>query len=438
MELELDPFLNHDDFVQIQSHVRSLLDECTALPKEKRIKRIKQLFKFEKVFSYDSAQGMAGIVHVTLPNGKDAKLVFKLSIEINRGIEHEFTALRALNSVRSYCPNFVATPGLLPGYINRTFYESDEVDMRREKLNVFDVKSTSIPINYLLQEYVSDIDFKHVIKYGDKTLVTGTILGLLCALQMAQDKCKFVHYDLHTGNILMRKVEDNSYFAYVIKDEVVLYPTCGWFPVCIDMGSSYVSDVDKFNTRAYVGNYVWGQQPTVFDQYADCHHFLLHALSYLEKGDNKNDRHFRYMALRCMHMFRHFKVWRYKGWKHFPANLYYLYNDAVAASGAVVCQFYRKVKVNIIECVALATKLPWKPYEDTELEAMLAYYYPQVVEMDKQGSIKWKSTCNTPLLKLLKCAVEDICHFIRILDDDPLVKQELSPFMQFVHLWKQQ
>lgn len=430
----MDPFLLSQDFNTLSSVVKSNLDELAKLPKEKKVKKIKHLFPFQKTFSYDSAQGIAGVLHVDIPASsyvtrvsqpslesnvdapKDGKaaLVFKCSLEINRMVEHEYAVLSRLNTIRHYCPNFVGTVGLLPGYCSKTFYETNE-ELREEEKNLFDVKDNSMPMNYLLLEYVSDIDFKHVISYGDKTTVTGILLGVLCALQIAQNKCKFTHYDLHTGNILMRKVEDNSYFAYVIDNQVICFPTCGWYPVMIDMGSSYAEGIEKFPTRSYIGNYQLGQQSTMFDPLADVHHFALHALSYLEKEDKQSNtfcRHFRLLAGRVMHMFRNCEVWRYKGWKRLPCNLYHSFNDAVIKSGATICLFYRRAKVNVVETLILGVKLPWKTFSLDEWKQYMQFYYPYAPNV-AETSI---------LYTALKLSIEDVCHFLNALDRDPLVK----------------
>jgi hypothetical protein len=429
----MDPFLLSQDFTTLQGVVKANLQEIAKLPKEKKVKKIKHLFPFQKTFSYDSAQGIAGVLHVTVPSYQEtsntriaqpnpiiakeegkAAVVFKCSLEINRMVEHEHEVLSHLNRIRHYCPNFVGTVGLLPGYCSKTFYENNE-ELREEEKNLFDGKDNSIPMNYLLLEYVSDIDFKHVISYGDKTTVTGVLLGVLCALQIAQNKCKFTHYDLHTGNILMRKIEDDSYFAYVINNRVICYPTCGWYPVMIDMGSSYAEGIENYPTRSYIGNYQLGQQSTMFDPLADVHHFALHALSYLEKESKQSNtfcRHFRLLAGRVMHMFRNCEIWRYKGWKRLPCNLYYSFNNAVVKSGATVCLFYRRAKVNIVETLILGVKLPWKTYSIDEWKQYMQFYYPFVPQVAEEELL------NTAL----KVSIEDVCHFLNVLDRDPLVK----------------
>ena len=418
----MDPFLVYDDFQNLHLIVQSHLQEIAKLSKEKKVKKIKQTFQHQKTFNNDSAQGMAGIVTIEVPenlrtadNNTDAKfpLVFKLSLEINRVAEHEHTVLHTLNRIRKFCPNFVGTLGLLPGYVSRTFYE--EEDVRKVDKNIFDVKENSIPLNYLLLEYVSDLDFDHFIKRADKLTVTGILLGVLSAIQIAQNKCKFTHYDLHVGNIFMRKVEENSYFAYVINQEVILYPTCGWYPVMIDMGSSHVEELEKFPTRSFIGTYHLGQQTTQYDTLADVHHFVLHTLSLLEKEEKQPDhfcRHFRLLAGRLMHMFRNCKLWRYKGWKHLPCNLFYSFNKAILDSKASLCGFYRKAKINIVESLVLGVELPWKALSISELKAKLAFYYPSVTCENEEDTLS----------HLLKGGMEDVCHLLNVLDRDPLIK----------------
>ena len=43
---------------------------------------------------------------------------------------------------------------------------------------------------------------------------------MLLAIRMAQEQRNFVHYDLHSSNIIMEKTLPNMISLYVLKDEV--------------------------------------------------------------------------------------------------------------------------------------------------------------------------------------------------------------------------
>lgn len=430
MDPYLNTFLSHSEFQAVCNQVSKYVDEITKLPKDKRIKAIKQIFEFQKIFKTDSVQGLAGIAtidtHIPLSKALDIhdpheetiseNIVFKVSIEINRSIEHEYYVLKKLNKLRPYCPNFVGALGMLPAYVPRDFFEdNDHFDISS---NIFDVKKNPVQTNYLLLEYVSDMTCRHIWKYAHKGTVTGIILGVLCALQIAQNKLKFVHYDLHSGNILMKRIEDDAYFAYIIDGKVIMYPTFGWYPVMIDMGSSYIEGIEERPTRTTVAHYHRGLQPTVFDPVSDVHHFLLSAVSRLEKADTQSEKfrtHFRILATRMMHNFRHSDIWRYNGWKQLPVNLLHKFNTLINKTKAEICDFYRDVRTPVVETITLGVKLPWKQLSQDELQSMLKYYYPSLTTLSVNDDV---------LMLLLKHSVEDINHFLNVLDNDSLTKTD--------------
>ena len=432
MDSLLDTFLHYEQFQHVYTRVQTYLTELTSLTRDKRIKRIRNVFQYQKTFNTDSVQGMAGIVNIdtgiAIKDLDDIKtnledddtinqpIVFKLSVEMNRSVEHEYHVLNKLNALRKYCPNFVATLGLLNGFVCRSFFEAKEPTSIK---NVFEVKQNAVQTNYLLIEYVSDITFKHICKYADKSTVTGTILSVLCALQIAQNKLQFTHYDLHSDNILMRRVEEDSYFAYVINGKVVLYPTGGWYPVMIDMGSSYIQGTEDKPNRTSISHYHRGLQSTEFDVLGDVHHFVLSALSRLEKADETQSedfcRHFRTMAGHLMHMFRAANIWRHKGWKQLPYNIIFLFNEAVLKAKPQTCNFYAELQTSVVETLALGVKLPWQPLTQDELSKLLAYYYPQQSSHQAADLL--------PLL--IKLCIEDVCHFLSVLDEDPLTKSDI-------------
>lgn len=431
----VDTFLHYDQFQSVCNSIGSYLDQVAKLPRDKRIHQIKKLFKYEKTFRADTAQGVAGLlsvdtdiacpsnnVDVTAIEGNQLAhitqaIVFKLSIEVNRTIEHEYFVLKRLNELRKYCPSFVGTVGLLPAYVNREFFE-DENEVTT-KSNVLDVKRNPVLANYLLIEYVSDVTFRHIVKFAHRSTVTGVLLSVLCALAVAQNKVNFTHYDLHSGNMLMRKVEDDAYFAYILPDKVVVYPTYGWYPVIIDMGSSHVQGIQERPTRTSICHYHRGLQSTLFDPISDLHHFMISATSRLEKVESQTatfKRHFRLLATRMMHAFRHCNIWRYNGWKQLPCSLTYLLNEAIYRTKVKTGKFYIDLKTAVVETLALGVKLPWKPLTDQDISTLLSYYYPE------QNGVDAAMACET----LLRLSIEDINHFLDILDNDPLSKSDIN------------
>lgn len=444
MEANLNTFLNHNNFTTVCERVGTYIDELNKLSL-KKVKRLKDLFQFQKVFNEDSVQGVAGLLTIdtgipvsndltnelnqlSLPSSQVKKqtketvresIVFKLSVEVNRTVEHEYFVLKKLNSLRKFCPNFVGTLGLLPAYVARSFFEDKE---HEDLKNIFEVKSNPVQVNYLLLEYVSDLTFRHVCKFAHKSIVTGTIISVLCALQIAQNKYNFVHYDLHSGNILMRKTEPDAYFAYIINGQCYVYPTYGWYPVIIDMGSSYVKGLEERPTRTSIEHYHRGLQSTTYDPVSDVHHFLLSAVSRLEKTETQSNefhRHFRLIATRMMHFFRHGQIWRHTGWKQLPVNILYQFNNFVNGVKPEMCKFYKDLQTAVVETLVLGVKLPWQPITQQDFFNIIAFYYPSLVSKVADGS-------KDPLKVLVKVAIEDLCHFLNLLDNDPLTKSDIN------------
>jgi hypothetical protein len=139
---------------------------------------------------------------------------------------------------------------------------------------------------------------------------------------------------------------------------------------------------------------------------------------YLEKQDEQSDgflRHFRMIAGRIMHMFRHGEVWRHKGWKQLPCNLHFLFSEAISKSEPVTCEYFSLFKYEIIECITLGVKLPWTELTEDQLERLHNFYYPS------------KTSSKRSYLELLiKNSIEDLCHFLDTLDSDPLTNSDVN------------
>jgi hypothetical protein len=68
--------------------------------------------------------------------------------------------------------------------------------------------------------------------------------------------------------------------------------------------------------------------------------------------------------------------------------------------------------------LALGVKLPWQELSEQELNHMLRYYYPT---MQKHGDLD-------ATMMLVRASIEDINHFLRVFDDDPMTKTDVQVF----------
>jgi hypothetical protein len=66
---------------------------------------------------------------------------------------------------------------------------------------------------------------------------------VVLALVLAQDTCKFTHYDLHSNNIIIEDCDPNLVHLYVKdEDNQLMTPTFGKCPVLFDFGFSHVAE----------------------------------------------------------------------------------------------------------------------------------------------------------------------------------------------------
>lgn len=130
-----------------------------------------------------------------------------------------------------------------------------------------------------LDKYISKYEFKITINL---------IKQVIMALSISQKYINFTHYDLHSDNILIKKVNPNSVYLYVLDEDNQFYvPTNGLCAVIIDYGYSYTK-----NSNGVYGSLEFtelGYTPNMFDPCIDCMRFLI-TVSNLIKNTNRKFR----------------------------------------------------------------------------------------------------------------------------------------------------
>lgn len=132
--------------------------------------------------------------------------------KINQNIHEAFIGCNAINELVKYIPNFVYIFGA-------------------------DTQSTSVIV-----EYIEGDTFFEWIKsdsFNDRDFIF-ILLQIAFALEVAQNKCGFVHYDLTPWNIMIQTLDKETFFDYVIDDGSVYRITTKYIPVIIDYGKSHV------------------------------------------------------------------------------------------------------------------------------------------------------------------------------------------------------
>jgi len=129
-------------------------------------------------------------------------------------IHQTFIGVKKINDLLKHIPNFMYTFGM---------YEHNN--------------SYSVITEYIhgktLFEYIKSKDFV----FTDFILI---IMQLCLALQVAQDTCGFIHWDLTPWNIIIQKVSKPVTFDYVISHDKIYRVRSDLIPVIIDYGKSHV------------------------------------------------------------------------------------------------------------------------------------------------------------------------------------------------------
>jgi hypothetical protein len=246
---------------------------------------------FDTVFDKPGKQGLVGLL--TLKNKKSGKrkYVFKISQYINYLIHHESTVMKGLNTLSPYCPHFCKSVGSI----------LCKVDPRSKKEgNPFNTKAKHpIQKETLLCEFIDkSCKFYNYIRAVDRIsedVLYSTIKQVLLAIVIAQKKKQFAHYDLHSFNIMMRKCNKDVVFLYVLDDEnQFAVPTHGHYPVIIDFGFSYISDMEDGPLWASLAHTDVGFMSDRFDWVADPKLFLVTVSGEIkEKRNSKRSRKLR-------------------------------------------------------------------------------------------------------------------------------------------------
>jgi hypothetical protein len=197
----------------------------------------------------------------------------KLKQEKNLLIEY-FIGKQCLNNLRYYVPNFMYTISLFESNIvnnkyflepildedfmknkNESFYYFDKNNniekitiekylQNRDTYNT-DIKSLLNRKKFLICEYVSKISFFDYLKDSiDKNLINFEkfiyiFCQLLLALEIAQQKYGFCHYDLHLSNIMMKELNEKITYRVNFNCDEYEFIT-DIVPVIIDFGESRI------------------------------------------------------------------------------------------------------------------------------------------------------------------------------------------------------
>ena len=153
-------------------------------------------------------------------------------------IEREYViGTKAMNNLRYYVPNFMYTYGMMTCPIPDSGI----------KLPMCESRYSGNDAPQLLVEYIQGRTFySYLVKDEiDFDLFLNLYVQVLLALELAQRKYSFTHYDLHTNNVMIRKLDKPIEYTVCFDDKLYHIRT-KYLAVIIDFGMACVKLDDNF------------------------------------------------------------------------------------------------------------------------------------------------------------------------------------------------
>lgn len=293
-------------------------------------------------------------------NEANNTLVYKMSSDVDFLIDHEAFVLSQLNQLK--IPHFVKYYNLL---------ESTDINILT-KINK--AKSKILLMEHLYSNYQPEcLTFYNILKnYKDtgtkgRNMIASQILQILMALEISQNELSFTHYDLHMDNVLELECESNAVFLYQFQsgsasnDTFYVVPTFGYYPVLIDVGMSYVYNVNDRPMFSSIHNYINGSQSAIFDTFNDIHHLMISSFYYIEDCFEEYEK----VSTKLKSIFSNIPVLRKRGWKQLKNNLV---DSAVKKMKDEVKTFTSEIfddqHDDLVGLLSALIKLPLKECED--------------------------------------------------------------------------
>lgn len=259
-------------------------------------KHYKEWLDFIKVLDKPGKQGVVGLFRI-----KDTKyeVIFKLSQYINYLSLHEAGVMEGLNEISKYCPHFCKSIGIVNCEIDAKY--------REKKDNPFVIENKyPILTDVILSEYIDNSSKLYNYIRSDKIdedVLYSIIKQILLSLCIAQKKKKFSHYDLHSFNIMIKKCDKNLVLLYKIDDDnQFCVPTLGYYPIIIDFGFSYISDMNDSPLWPSLAHTDVGFLSDRFDWVADPKLFLVTVSDEIKlKRNTKKSKKFRRIIRNIFH-----------------------------------------------------------------------------------------------------------------------------------------
>lgn len=263
-------------------------------------------------------------IQVVIKEGRNTDADYSL-------IHEGFIGMYAINKLRPYCPNFMYTYALAKGgaFINKDYQTIAFLDQEHKEVYHLLVESidNAIPMYQFLDTCTS-------------TEFISTLLQVFYALEIAQDKIDFTHYDLHSANVLIStKSERTEQITYRRPDGSFRYIPATSIASIIDFGESHV----KINNVNYgISRKKLIATDNKNKQLVDVYK-LIGFLSYYYLYSKRNDTEINYIFATLWSIFSPAEDWRELTFKQ--RDIYYVYNkDSVNNTAGSLSFFIDQVE----------------------------------------------------------------------------------------------
>jgi len=387
------------------------IDRVRKKYQENRNKPFKSWLNYENIFPN---QGKQGIVGTMTTKDKSNSVVFKISQDINYGIEHESIVMESLNDISGYNPHFCKSIGMIEAAVEPK-YKKDQ--------NPFSIKS-KYPVRkkLLLMEYLKNCYklYNYIKSDISEDILYSTIKQVILSLIIAQNKLHFTHYDLHSCNVIMKKCSKDLVIMYRIdEDNAYVVPTYGYYPVIIDYGFSYVKNMQNGPLYPSLGHTKVGFNSFTYDMFSDAKLFLVTVADEIfEKRHSKESKKLKRVVY---NMFKRLKIDWKSGWDGFENESASDYIGRLIKSFDVKSKLFDEYE---FYCIDLIQSLIILPLERRSYSNMEKAYRSFIKEWNKIESNIASVYYNLYILKsIVNCARLVRADYLSLNTRDKAVKE---------------
>jgi hypothetical protein len=278
-----------ESILRMENHNR-----LTELFNENKNNLLPDWLTFQNTFK----PGKQGLVGMLLNEQTDLLYVFKISQYINFLVEHEYTIMNSLNELSPYCPHFCKSVGYMECVLDANITKEGDPFVVNSNYPI----KNSVMLTELVENSCKFYNYIKSDKISENILYS-VVKQVLLAIDIAQTQKKFTHYDLHSFNIMMKTCDKDVVFVYAFDEEnQFAVPTFGHYPVIIDFGFSYISDMEGKPLWASMAHTNVGFMSDRYDSVADPKLFLVTVSDEINlKRKSKKSKKFRRIVKNIFH-----------------------------------------------------------------------------------------------------------------------------------------